>query len=327
MQRPRDAWILILVVGAGSFLIVERALAATGNPGIIPSMLLLGTVTVPAAYAGLVGTRRLRYTVPAWTLGAGGVLGGGLGLGGAALMNHALGTPALVGLAVAEEATLLLLAAGALWVLPHRRVTDGLLLGTAIGVGFAIGGTVSLTITALADAGGTVDGDVHGVLVRGLLTPAAQMAWTGLAAAALWRAAQDGWTGPAVRRLGLVCTVVVVLHASMDAARSLPVTVIVTSVGFAMLVWFTNAAGPVSGASPASGSAPGSGAPLASNDVARPAPSSGAARPPARPRFPQPGPMPTIPPPLYGTAAVGGSSTARSAMDAPTHPLPTVPGP
>jgi RsiW-degrading membrane proteinase PrsW (M82 family) len=37
------------------------------------------------------------------------------------------------------------------------------------------------------------------LLVRGVLSPAAHMAWTGLTAAALWRAAERGWT---VRAIG-----------------------------------------------------------------------------------------------------------------------------
>lgn len=68
----------------------------------------------------------------------------------------------------------------------------------ASGAGFAVLETMGYAVVALVESRGqpaAVDGTL---LLRGLLSPAAHIAWTGLTAAALWHAAARSWSGPAV---------------------------------------------------------------------------------------------------------------------------------
>jgi RsiW-degrading membrane proteinase PrsW (M82 family) len=73
------------------------------------------------------------------------------------------------------------------------------------------------------------------LFVRGILSPAAHMAWTGLAAAALWRAAVLRWRGPALGRFLLAYVLVVALHTAWDTAGSTTVYVVLSAVSLTLL--------------------------------------------------------------------------------------------
>jgi hypothetical protein len=75
-------------------------------------------------------------------------------------------------------------------------------------------------LVALVGSGGNLSLVNHLLLDRGLLSPAAHMAWTGLAAAALWRAATEHWRPRAVVRLVGVYLFVAALHAAWDSTVS-----------------------------------------------------------------------------------------------------------
>jgi RsiW-degrading membrane proteinase PrsW (M82 family) len=87
----------------------------------------------------------------------------------------------------------------------------------AAGAGFAVLETMGYALVVLVGS----DGDlsmVNGLLFdRGLLSPAAHMAWTGLAGAALWWAAIEHWRLRAVVRFVVVYLIVVALHAAWDS--------------------------------------------------------------------------------------------------------------
>jgi protease PrsW len=55
------------------------------------------------------------------------------------------------------------------------------------------------------------------LLIRGLASPAGHATWTGLAAAALWRAAHHHWRPRALAAFAGVFLLVVVLHGLWDA--------------------------------------------------------------------------------------------------------------
>ena len=75
----RWSWFKILIGGLLLFYLLERALAATGNPNFVPSLLMVGTFTIPLAFCALLYTRKRQPDVPRVTLGLciiwGGVLG------------------------------------------------------------------------------------------------------------------------------------------------------------------------------------------------------------------------------------------------------------
>jgi RsiW-degrading membrane proteinase PrsW (M82 family) len=107
----------------------------------------------------------------------------------------------------------------------------------ASGAGFAVLETMGYALVALLGSGGNLS-LVNGLLLdRGLLSPAAHMAWTGLAAAALWRAAIEHWRGRAVVRFAAVYLLVAALHAGWDSTGSGWAHAGLAVVSLGLLVW------------------------------------------------------------------------------------------
>ena len=200
----RHAWIAVLVVGAALFLIEERTLVATQNPNLVPSAILLGASIVPLAFVAFVYGRRLPYGVPGIAVAASAFLGGVIGTIVAATLEfdvlRDLGGLPMLGVGLIEETSKLLVPLALLfWLRRHRTRADGLLIGVACGAGFAALETMGYAFTTLIKSGGDITDTVDVLLLRGFLSPAGHMAWTGIAAAALYAAA-------ATRRRGRSCS-------------------------------------------------------------------------------------------------------------------------
>ena len=241
MQRRRDLWLLVLAIGAGLFVAGERTLAATGDPRLITPLILVGAATAPVALAALSYGRDLRCTLPGAVLAGAAALAGLFGAAVAGLLTYgtldSLGLLPTLAVAILEEAVTLLVPLATLWALPNRRAADGLLVGAAAGAGFAATETVSYLITALVDDGGAIGATAHEVLDRGLLGPAAHLAWTGIATTALWLAVQEGWNARALRRFVLAAAGVVLLHTLWEVGDRAPARLGLTALTLALLGW------------------------------------------------------------------------------------------
>jgi RsiW-degrading membrane proteinase PrsW (M82 family) len=192
-----------------------------GNPGLVPALLLLGAAVVPVSFVAFVAGRRLRFSVPSWLVALTALLSGVVGVVTAGVLEYEtvreLGGLPLVLVGVIEEAAKLVVPVLVLLLLGRRtRPADGLLLGVASGAGFAVLETMGYGFVALLASRGDL-GVVDGVLFdRALLSPAAHMAWTGVAAAAVWGAAARGWRPRAVLLALGAFIAVVALHALFD---------------------------------------------------------------------------------------------------------------
>ena len=78
------------------------------------------------------------------------------------------------------------------------------------------------------------------LLLRGLLSPAAHMAWTGLTATALWYAAAHRWKGGAVLRFLAVFVLAVALHATWDSIGTIPAYIVLSAISLGLLTWFAH---------------------------------------------------------------------------------------
>ena len=236
----RHAWLVVLVVGVALFLAVERTMVATQNPNFVPSAILLGAGTVPMAFLTFVYGRRLPYHVPVPVVALAGFLGGVIGIVVAGTLEfdamRDLGVLPLVAVGLIEETSKLLIPLAVLVLVPRYRTrADGLLLGVAVGAGFAALETMGYAFTTLVQSKGSVTDTVDVLLLRGVMSPAGHMAWTGIAAAALFAAAASGWQRRGVVEFVLVFTVSVILHTLWDSQRSLIGTVVVAVVSLAVL--------------------------------------------------------------------------------------------
>lgn len=220
-RLPRGTWLGVLLAGTGLFGMLQQTLVTTQDPAFVPALITVGAITVPAAFVAFVYGRRLPYDVPAGMLAITAVTGGVIGTVVAGVLEYAtlrrLGVMPMIIVALIEEAAKLVIPALILLSGRYRRPADGLLIGVASGAGFAVLETMGYAFVTLIRSHGDLAA-VDGVLiVRGLLSPAAHMAWTGLSAAALWAAAARRWSRRAVLGFTGMFLLAVALHTAWDS--------------------------------------------------------------------------------------------------------------
>jgi RsiW-degrading membrane proteinase PrsW (M82 family) len=237
----RHGWLAVLAVGVALFVVEERTLVVTRNPNLVPSAILLGASIVPLAFVAFVYGRRLPYHVPGWAIATAAFLGGVIGTIVAATLEfdvlRALGGIPMLFVGLIEETSKLLVPLALLIPLRHNRsAADGLLLGVACGAGFAALETMGYAFTTLIRSRGSITDTVDILLLRGVLSPAGHMAWTGIAAAALYGAAQT-WRRQEILRFVGAFIGAVVLHTLWDSQGSLIGTAVVAVVSLAALTY------------------------------------------------------------------------------------------
>lgn len=238
----RHAWVAVLAVGVALFLAVERTLVATQNPNLVPTAILLGAAVVPAAFVAFISGRRLDYTIGGATIGAAAFLGGVIGVVVAGTLEfdaqRDLGALPMIGVGLIEETSKLIIPLAVLLIWRrYRSAPNGLLVGVAVGAGFAALETMGYGFVTLIASRGSITDTVDELLLRGLLSPAGHMAWTGIAATALYAAAAAGWRA---RRTGTFVgafAVAVALHALWDSQASLIGTAVVAVLSLGLLGW------------------------------------------------------------------------------------------
>ena len=263
---PRLAWyrrtlpisMAVLTTGLLLYLIVYEALTYTGDPLFIPALILVGACTVPAAFAvyvsRLAGTTSISPRMLALSALWGGVLGAVIaGVLESDSVRVLGGLPApFIGL-IEESAKLVVPLALLLFVKRLRRIeADGLLIGVAVGVTFAVLETMGYALVALIQTQGNLHDMDQLLLVRGLLAPAGHAAWTGLAAAALWRVAIRRTVRSA---FGFLATfiLVVALHTTWDSVTAWPWYLALATVSLGLLhlrMWRTRHTTAPAGADP-----------------------------------------------------------------------------
>jgi protease PrsW len=241
-QRPtrnRWAWLIVLSVGLGLFEIVSHVFATTHNPNVLPSLILLGAVAIPAAFVTFIYGLRLDYDVDAATLVLVALVGGVIGVVTAGLIEYdtlqRLGTLPTIAVALAEETAKLLAPLAILLFTRHRRRSDGLLIGVACGAGFAVMETMGYSAVALAQSHQNLAAVENLLLQRGFFSPATHMAWTGLTAAALWHAAGQRWRPRSVALLAASFPAAVALHTAWDTASTTPAYVLIAAISLGLL--------------------------------------------------------------------------------------------
>lgn len=223
MTMRKWAWLPVLAVGLGLYFLVQSTLIDTGNINFVPAMILLGAVVVPLTFLTFVAGRTGQWQVGPIVLTIAALFGGVVGIVTAGRLEfdtlRGLGTTSLIGIGLIEESCKLIVPVLILlWEVRRGtvRVGDGLLIGVAAGMGFAALETMGYAFTALLASQGNI-GDVEQTLfLRGLTSPAAHMAWTGLICGALWGAVAARWSLAATVRLVITFVFAVGLHALWD---------------------------------------------------------------------------------------------------------------
>jgi RsiW-degrading membrane proteinase PrsW (M82 family) len=242
MTRMRSwTWVVVLVVGLALYLLVRRATVQTGNPNFVPSLILLGAAVAPVTFLTFMAGRRIGYGVGGDVIALTALVGGVVGVVTAGVLEfdtlRDLGVVPMIAVGVIEEAAKLITPVVLLLTLRERRVADGLLIGVASGAGFAVLETMGYAFVALIKSQGDLSVVDDVLFFRGVLSPAAHMAWTGITCAALWAAAEHGPHLRAYLRFVGVFVVAVALHTTWDSIGSFVGYILLAAISLALLTY------------------------------------------------------------------------------------------
>jgi RsiW-degrading membrane proteinase PrsW (M82 family) len=225
--RGGPGWRRIFLGGLALWVATVAVTFATRNPNLVPTVILIGSFLVPVTFVAY-AFQRADAVVNAQRIFTAFIYGGTLGVLGASLLEAEFlkqptaGTYVYVGLI--EEAVKL----GALWLiarhLPRYTMRDGIVLGAAVGFGFAALESAGYAFNALFTLNGlSLTSLVETEVLRGILAPLGHGLWTAILGGALFAtAARHGrprLTGGVVGWY----LVVAALHTLWDSSQAIAV--------------------------------------------------------------------------------------------------------
>ncbi len=225
-------WLRTLLIGLLLFIIATVVMFFTGNVNLYPTVILIGNFLVPVVFVAFLYDHQHLSRLTPETVAACFVVGGVLGVLGASILEALLvpvpsnpmqglsfTSALLVGLI--EEGCKILVLVLLARRKNHTSEMDGLLLGGAVGMGFAAFESTGYAFTSFLLSQGHVSASIATTVLRGLVAPFGHGIWTALLGAVLFRASGQRHfriTGPVL----LTYLFVSVLHACWDG---LPYTV------------------------------------------------------------------------------------------------------
>ncbi|MEV4434445.1 PrsW family glutamic-type intramembrane protease [Streptomyces sp. NPDC049585] len=224
----RRPWLRIFFSGLVLWLLTVAVTFVTGNPNLVPTLVLLGSFLVPVTFVAWAFERRdtgeLTPTLVFGTFLTGGVLG----VLAASLLETYLLHPSpwlFAGVGLIEEAVKLCTLAFLTRRLATKTVRDGMVLGAAVGFGFAALESAGYAFTALFTVRGlSLMQLVQTEILRGLLSPVGHGLWTAILGGVLFSAStRDHFV--VTGRLVLAYLGVSALHALWDSMHDIALIV------------------------------------------------------------------------------------------------------
>ncbi|SBT54886.1 PrsW family intramembrane metalloprotease [Micromonospora narathiwatensis] len=219
VRRP---WLRIFWVGLVLWLATVVVVFATGNPVLVPTLVLLGSFLVPVTFVVWAFQRRETGELTPGLILSTFLAGGVLGVLASSLLESYLLRPSwwlFFGVGLIEEAVKLGVLAFLTRHLHHKAVRDGIILGASVGFGFAALETAGYAFTALFTAHGlSVTQLVQTELLRSVISPFGHGLWTAILGGVLFSSSTREHfviTG----RLILAYLGVSLLHAFWDGSR------------------------------------------------------------------------------------------------------------
>lgn len=189
--RQINSWWRVLLIGLLLYAVGIVVLGLSGNPNLFPTVVMLGSFMVPAAYVAFFYDRRHLSDLSLPNTALSFFYGGVLGVFAASLLEPLFitrldfFTAFEVGL-IEEFAKIL----GVLVIarrLRHDSELNGLILGAAAGMGFAALESTGYAFSAFLRSGGSLSATVVVTLLRGLLMPLGHGTWTAILAGVMFR--------------------------------------------------------------------------------------------------------------------------------------------
>ncbi|MFC9324557.1 PrsW family intramembrane metalloprotease [Kitasatospora sp. NPDC057015] len=235
---PDRSWLVVFFVGLALWGLTVLVTFATGNANLLPTLVLLGSFLVPVTFVAWAYDRLGPSTAltPRRILAAF-MVGGTLGVLGASVLESYFLHPSVwmyVGVGLIEEGVKL----AALWLmalhLTHYTRRDGMVLGAAVGFGFAALESSGYALTALVTVKGlSLTSLVQTEVLRGLLAPFGHGLWTAIIGAVLFSTAARGGRPRLTGGLVGAFLGVSVLHALWDSMHGIAIAVALNLTGTA----------------------------------------------------------------------------------------------
>ncbi|HEY8532775.1 MAG TPA: PrsW family glutamic-type intramembrane protease [Micromonospora sp.] len=239
----RWSWLTVLVASLLLYFMVLSLLVATQNPNLVPILLVIGAVAMPAAFIAFTASRAPIWQVSAASLAGFALAGGLFGAAMAGLLEYRVlrdigWLPALL-IAFIEESVKVAIPAAVLftrWLGRAGRMADGLVIGVATGAGFAAVETLAYAFVVLLRSGGDIGAAEVTLFLRGLFASAAHLSWTGVACASLWRLYLFAGRS---RLISFIATVagVIALHTVWNTVPGAITFVVLAVLSFGWLLW------------------------------------------------------------------------------------------
>ncbi len=197
MRRGRS-WVRVLFVGIALFIITTLVLFLTLNPNLYPTVILIGNFLVPVVFVAFLYDHRHFSSLTPTTVAVSFTVGGVLGILGASILeafllppqtnpNQGLSLTSALLVGLIEEGCKIIAVIFLARRMPHNSGMDGLLLGGAVGMGFAALESTGYAFTVFLMSGGHVSSSVVETIIRGFLAPFGHGLWTALLGAVLFR--------------------------------------------------------------------------------------------------------------------------------------------
>lgn len=225
--RRGRGWLRVLLIGLALFVVTIIVMFWTGNINLYPTVILIGNFLVPVVFVAFLYDHQHFSALSADTVAVSFCVGGVLGVLGASILESlllpvpanptqglTLGWAFIVGLI--EEGCKIAVVAFLARKIPHNSQMDGLLLGGAVGMGFAALESTGYAFTLFLNHG-LISASIMTTVIRGVLAPFGHGVWTGILGAVLFRQ-----SGPRHFRITvpviLTYLFVSLLHALWDGA-------------------------------------------------------------------------------------------------------------
>lgn len=246
-ERELKLWQQVLLISAGLYVIGLAALAATDNPNLFPTVVLVGSFAVPLTFVTFLWENR-RLTPISWpAVGLCFVYGGTLSLLLAGILEpifiRQLTVLSLFSAAAIEEAVKILALMVLVRFRRHVSEENGIIFGAAVGMGFAALESAGYSFTAFLVSGGSLSLTVFLTLLRALFSPAGHGTWTAILAGVLFLESAP-FRFRLTPKVVLAFLVVTLLHGLWNSLSLLvlgwPVIVgqlVVAVVGLLILAW------------------------------------------------------------------------------------------
>lgn len=225
-RRPSRSWLQVFFLGFLLFVLTVVVMSLTSNSNLYPTVIVIGNFLVPVVFVAFLYDHQHITSLSPEQIAKSFCLGGVLGVLGASILEALLLPPQtspdqalsfrsglLIGLI--EEGCKILAVIFLARKMRHDSPIDGLLLGAAVGMGFAALESTGYAFNAFIYSKGHFSASIVETILRGLIAPFGHGTWTAILSAVLFQESAPHRfriTIPVI----LVFAFVVVLHGAWD---------------------------------------------------------------------------------------------------------------